>query len=110
MTPGADLRRDVQEEDGRAMAGLFGGAGGGGRCGRAEGGQRGEGGSFLLCRSRSCEISEHATQRKSRERRFRNITRRYVMRRGITSAASPDTHRPALGDLQLFTVHRYITV
>lgn len=28
MTPGADLRRDVQEEDGRAMAGLFGGADG----------------------------------------------------------------------------------
>lgn len=43
MTPGADLRRDVQEEDGRAMAGLFGGAGGGGRCGRGggtEGGRR----------------------------------------------------------------------
>lgn len=41
MTPGADLRRDVQEEDGRAMAGLFGGAGG--RALRAGGrGDRGE--------------------------------------------------------------------
>lgn len=41
MTPGADLRRDVQEEDGRAMAGLFGGAGGAGAAGGG-GGDRGE--------------------------------------------------------------------
>lgn len=37
MTPGADLRRDVQEEDGRAMAGLFGGAGGAGAAGGGRG-------------------------------------------------------------------------
>lgn len=44
------------EEDGRAMAGFSGG----GCEGRGrDSGQREEGGSFFVCQSRSCEISEH---------------------------------------------------
>lgn len=45
MIPGADLRRDVHEEDGRAMARVSGGAGGAGRREGQRG--RGEGGNFF---------------------------------------------------------------